>query len=113
MPLQGLTNREVEERTGKGQVNTTPRSETKTIPQIVFENVFSVFNFIILALMLFVLFFYFKNGDDRLLLDSVGIWLVGVTNIAIALYQEIKSKIALDKVSLLLKKKVTVLTRGR
>jgi cation-transporting ATPase E len=109
LPLQGLTNREVEERVRKGLVNRASRSKTKTIPLIIFENVFSVFNFIILALMLFVLYFYFKNGDNRLLLDSVGIWLVGVTNIAIALYQEIRSKIALDKVSLLLKKKVTVL----
>ncbi|MCB0722475.1 MAG: HAD-IC family P-type ATPase [Ignavibacteriae bacterium] len=113
MPLKGLTDPEVSERAGKGLINKTPRSETKTIPRILFENIFSVFNFIIFGIIIFVLIFYFKNRDDRLLLDSIGILLVGVTNTAIALYQEIKSKVALDKVSLLLKKRVVVLRNGK
>ena len=106
---QGLTAKEVQSRITQGLVNKSPKSETKTISQILTENIFSLFNFIILGIILFVLFFYFKNGDDRLLLDTLGISLVGFTTTAIALYQEIKSKIALDKVSLLLKKRVTVI----
>lgn len=112
MTPKGLTSKEVQDRISKGLINKAPKSETKTIPQILTENVFSLFNFIILGIILFVLFFYFKNGDDRLLLDTFGIALVGLTTTAIALYQEIKSKIALDKVSLLLKKKIKVIRDG-
>ncbi len=112
MTLRGLTTQEVKQRISAGQINKALKSETKSISRIVIENVFSLFNFIILGIIIFVLIFYLKNGDDRLLLDSVGIWLVGITNTAIALYQEIKSKIALDKVNLLLKKSVTVIRDG-
>lgn len=112
MTLHGLTTQEVKQRVSSGQVNKALKSETKTISRIIVENVFSLFNFIILGIIIFVLIFYLKNGDDRLLLDSVGILLVGITNTAIALYQEIKSKIALDKVNLLLKKSVTVVRDG-
>ena len=112
MTLHGLTSQEVQERISGGQVNKALKSETKTISRIIVENVFSLFNFIILGIILFVLVFYLKNRDDRLLLDSVGILLVAITNTAIALYQEIKSKIALDKVNLLLKKPVTVVRDG-
>jgi cation-transporting P-type ATPase E len=59
-----------------------------------------------------VLFFYFINKDERLLLDSIGILFIAFTNTFIAIYQEIKSKKALDKVNLLLKKRINVIRGG-
>jgi len=112
MSIRGLTSSEVQDRQKEGLVNKISKSRTKTIPEIIIENVFSLFNFIILGIIAFVIIFYFRSYDNRLLLDSVGIMLVAVINTFIAIYQEIKAKHALDKVNLLLKRNVTVIRNG-
>ena len=113
MEFEGLTSPEVKKRVSEGLSNKTAKPKTKTIPEIIIENVFSLFNFIIFGIIAFVLFFYFQNNDKRLLLDSIGILFIAVTNTFIALFQEIRSKKALDKVNLLLKKQVNVLRDGK
>jgi len=113
LEFEGLTSREVKKRVSEGLSNKTAKPKTKTIPEIIIENVFSLFNFIIFGIIAFVLFFYFQNNDKRLLLDSIGILFIAVTNTFIALFQEIRSKKALDKVNLLLKKQVNVLRDGK
>ncbi|MEO8210717.1 MAG: HAD-IC family P-type ATPase, partial [bacterium] len=70
------------------------------------------FNVIILSIIIFLLFFYFKTQDERLLLDCVGILSIAIINTFLAVFQEIKAKRALDKVSLLLKKEVNVIRDG-
>jgi len=112
LKLTGLTTSEVRDRISKGLSNKSAKPKTKTYSGIFIENVFSVFNFIIFAITLFVLFFFFKYNDVRLLLDSIGICTIGITNTFIAIYQEIKSKRALDKVNLLLKRQVCVIRNG-
>jgi cation-transporting ATPase E len=109
LEFTGLTNEEIKQRKEKGLTNKSASQKTKTYGEIIIENVFSLFNFILIGIILFVLFFYFRNGDQRLLLDTLGIILIAFTNTSISLYQETKSKIALDKVNLLLKKEVTVI----
>lgn len=54
-----------------------------------------------------------STEDDRLLLDSVGILSIAFINTFLAIFQEIKAKRALDKVSLLLKKEVIVIRNGK
>ena len=110
--IEGLTYKEVGERKAKGETNHYAGHKTKTVREIFIENIFSLFNFIILGIIVFVLIFYFKLGDERLLLDSIGILMIAVINTFIGIYQEIRSKRALDKVSLLLKKKVVVVREG-
>jgi len=110
--LKGLTKAEVTERKSKGLINKAAKTRTKTTGEIFIENIFSLFNFIILGIIAGVIFFFFKTSDQRLLLDSIGILTIAVINTAIAITQEIKSKRALDKVNLLLKRKVTVLREG-
>ncbi len=110
--LKGLTNAEVNERKSKGLINKAAKARTKTIREIFIENIFSLFNFIILGIIAGVIYFYFKTSDQRLLLDSIGILTIAIINTAIAITQEIKSKRALDKVNLLLKRKVRVLREG-
>ncbi len=107
--MVGLTSAEVQERISKGLQNKSSKTKTKTFSQIVFGNLFSVFNLVILSIILFLLIFYFKTGDKNLLLDSIGTSFVATLNILIAIVQEIKAKRALDKVSLLLKREVTVI----
>jgi cation-transporting P-type ATPase E len=112
LELTGLTSDEVKERLDKGLSNHSLKPKTKTINEIFVSNIFSLFNYIIFGIIAFVLFFYFRNKDERLLLDSIGILTIAFTNTFIAIYQEIKSKKALDKVNLLLKRRINVIRGG-
>ncbi|MBK8382838.1 MAG: HAD-IC family P-type ATPase [Ignavibacteria bacterium] len=112
MDIQGLSSKEVSERIAAGLQNKASKPKTKTIREIFIENIFSVFNLVILAIIIFLLYFYFSTTDKRLLLDSIGILTIALLNTFLAIYQEIKAKHALDKVNLLLKKEVTVIRDG-
>ncbi len=111
--ITGLTSAEVKDRFAKKLYNRSTQTKTKTIREILLENVLSVFNFIIGMIILFFLFFYLRTFDTRLLLDPVGIFMTAFINTMIGIYQEIKAKRILDRVNLLLKKNVTVVREGR
>ena len=111
--ITGLTSAEVKDRFAKKQYNTSSKTKTKTIGEILIENVLSVFNFIIGLIIIFFAFFYLRSFDSRLLLDAIGIFMVAFINTMISIYQEIKAKKVLDKVNLLLKKNVTVVRDGQ
>jgi cation-transporting ATPase E len=113
LELTGLTSEQVRERTSKGLRNVASVTRTKRVQEIIFENLFSIFNFIVLLVVVFLLFFYFRTRDDRLILDSIGVLTIALINTILAIWQEIKAKRALDKVSLLLEKKVTVIRDGQ
>ena len=113
MELKGLNSEEVRKRISEGQVNTAPADKSKSVSSIIVTNVFSVFNYIIAFIVLAILFFYFQTKDINLILHSVGVFTIAITNTAIAIFQEIRAKKALDKVSLLLKKQVTVVRDGQ
>ncbi len=112
MKLTGLTSEQVRERISKGLRNVTSATRTKRVQEIIFENLFSIFNLIVLLVVVFLLFFYFRTRDDRLILDSIGVLMIALINTVLAISQEIKAKRALDKVSLLLERKVTVRRDG-
>jgi cation-transporting ATPase E len=113
LELTGLTSEQVRERVAKNLNNVTSKARTKRTQEIVFENLFSIFNLIVLLVIVFLLFFYFRSRDDRLILDSIGVLMVALINTVLAIWQEIKAKRALDKVSLLLERKVTVRRDGQ
>jgi cation-transporting ATPase E len=113
LELTGLNNAEVSQRELEGLVNKTAKGKSKNISEIFIENIFSVFNYIIAFIMGAILFFYFRTDDINLILDSIGVFTIAVTNTAIAIFQEIRAKRALDKVSLLLKKRVMVVRDGK
>lgn len=110
--LSGLTQNQVEQRVSQGFVNHATRTPGRTQTEIFLQNIFSVFNGIILLVIGFVLFFYLRTQDFRLVLDSVGIFSVALLNTVIAIFQELRAKSALDKVNLLLKRNVNVLREG-
>src|SRR2546427_288342 len=112
MDKKGLTASEVADRISRGMQNKASETKSKKVNEILLENIFSVFNFIVLSIMFFLLVFYMRSEDRRLLLDSVGILFVAVVNTLIAIVQEVRAKRALDKVSLLLKKQVNVIRDG-
>ena len=112
MEQNGLSTEEVNERISKGLQNKSSKQNTKSIREIFIENIFSVFNLVILSIILFLVYFYITTSDSRLFLDSIGILTIALINTSLAVFQEIKAKQALDKVSLLLKKEVTVIRNG-
>lgn len=113
MQFNGLTEEEVRERISKGLQNRSSKPKTKTLREIFIENLFSVFNLVILSIIIFLLYFYLSTSDSRLLLDSIGILSIAFLNTFLAIYQEIKAKHALDKVNLLLKNEVIVMRDGK
>ena len=111
--ITGLSSQQVQERIGKGLQNKAAGAKTKTVKQILVENIFSVFNLIILSIVVFLLVFYITSGDRRLIFDSIGALMVAIINTLIAVVQEIRAKRALDKVHLLLKNEVNVIRDGK
>ena len=100
----GLSQEEVEARIKEGKVNHDTSTPTKSIKRIFAENIFTLFNFtnIILAIAVFLV------GSYKNLLFLIIIY----TNAAISIIQEIKSKKAIDKLSVLAQVKVNALRDG-
>ncbi len=113
MEIKGLTNEEVNERKRKGLSNKTSKIKSKTLTEIIVENLFSVFNIIIFLVVLFLFYFYLRSHDNRLLMDSIGVTVVAFVNTILAIFQEIRAKKALDKVSFMLQKTTVVLRDGK
>jgi cation-transporting P-type ATPase E len=110
--ITGLNSAEVATRYEAGQYNKPVQSGTRSVRRIFFNNIVSVFNIIIGLIILFLLAFYFGTKDQRLLLDAIGVFSVACFNTAIAIFQEVKAKRALDEVNLLLKREVNVIRDG-
>lgn len=103
--LVGLTDSEVKRRIEDGKVNISSNIKTKSIKRIFCDNLFTLFNLInviLLAALIFV-------GSHKNML-FIG---VVIANIVIGIVQEIRSKISVDKLTILSEKKVTVLRNGK
>ncbi|MBQ1314300.1 MAG: cation-translocating P-type ATPase [Clostridia bacterium] len=102
---QGLTAAQVRERKQNGYANVSNEKNTKSVSDIIKSNVFTYFNgvFIVLAILMF----------------SVGAWkncaflFVVLTNTLIGIIQELRSKQAVDKLTILAEGKVTAIRDGR
>ncbi len=98
--LHGLTQEEVDSRVKHGLVNKKAESGTKTKEEIIKENVFTPFNAIFLVLA-FLLLIAGKFSD----MTFLG---VVIANTAIGTFQQLKSKEAVDKLTILSSRKYTV-----
>ena len=97
----GLTMKQVESRFIDNLVNYDTTVPTKSIKQIIFSNIFTLFNLINLILALFVLLVgSYKN-----------LFFLGVIfcNIVIGIIQEIRSKKTIDKLSVIASTKSKIL----
>ena len=103
--IRGLSSAEVAARRQQGKVNRPPSSPTKTVGQIVRDNLCTYFNlvFVVLALML----------------AAVGSWLnmgfLGVVfcNTVIGIGQQLRAKKTIDELTLVAARKVRCLRDGR
>ena len=103
--ITGLTDREIEERKEKQLVNYDTTVPTKSIKKILFDNFFTLFNFINLILGLAV--FLVGSYKNMLFLGVV------IINTAISTIQEIHSKRVVDKLSIIASSKAKVIRNGK
>ncbi len=102
---QGLTGRQVEERISHGAVNHAVKPDSPTLKDIVKENVFTYFNLIFFIMSILVL----AVGSYR----DLTFLPVVVSNACIGIFQEWRSKKALDKLTLLAAPKAQVIRDGQ
>lgn len=101
----GLNSIAVDKRINEGKINISNNKKSKSYYQIIFDNIFTLFNLLNLILAILVAFTgSFKN------LFFIGIVIL---NILIGIIQEIRAKKILDKITLLVSNKVKVLRDGK
>ncbi|MGN0679102.1 MAG: HAD-IC family P-type ATPase, partial [Oscillospiraceae bacterium] len=100
----GLSEEEARRRVENGQSNSGFTAKTKSISQILFENIFTLFNLI--NIVLAALVFFVGSFRNALFIGVV------VCNTAIGIYQEIRAKRAIDKLSVISEPKAEVLRDG-
>lgn len=103
--IKCLTHEEVEEKIKQGKSNKVKIKTNESIFKILRKNIFTYFNFIFLILTILLITSHsYRN------LTFLGII---ITNILIGIIQQIRSKITLDKLSLLDKNKYIVIRDGK
>lgn len=101
----GLSSAEVEALKSSGLVNVTSNKSYKSVGNIIFDNVFTYFNLI-----------YFALGFCLLLVGSykdMFFLFVIILNIFIGIFQQIRSKIKIDKLTLISSLKCLVVRDGK
>ena len=102
---KGLSDEEVISRYNTGDVNYNTNVKTKTIGQIIFTNLFTLFNMLNLSLGLCI--FLVKSYKNLLFLGVV------TCNTLISIIQEIRSKKAIDKLSIINSPVANVIRNGK
>ncbi len=103
--INGLTNREVEEKIALGKVNKINFETSESISTIIKKNIFTYFNVIFMILAILVIF----AGAFR----NLTFLIVVTINVLIGNFQQIRSKMVLDKLSLLDKCKYSVIRNSK
>ena len=103
--LSGLSEAEAAERKAGGLVNTPVKPPSKTVPQIIFSNVFTYFNLVYTIFAVILL----SVGSYR----DLGFMGVILCNTFIGAFQELRSKQVLDKLNVLHAPTALVLRGGK
>jgi cation-transporting ATPase E len=100
----GLTDEQVAERVRAGQVNANADVKTKSVWQILCEHTFTLFNAVNVAMAALVV----STGSYK----NVAFMAVVASNLVIGVFQEIRAKRKVDRLSILTAKDVCVLRAG-
>lgn len=103
-PDTGLTAQQVAERVAQGKVNADADVKTRSIPQIFQQNICTLFNLVNVIIAIAI----FWTGEYKNML-FMGVILC---NIVIGIYQEIRSKLTIDKLSVITSSKAHVVRDG-
>ena len=101
----GLSSEQVAKLTSEGKINGTPDSPTKSVGEIIRTNTLTFFNLV--NVILGVLVLLTGSLKNCLFLGVI------ICNTVIGIFQEIRAKKVIDKLSLISAPKVTVLRDGR
>ena len=101
----GLTSAEVEQRIAEGKVNINTELKTKSVRELILENLLTLFNLINLILAILVII----AGS----LKNLTFLAVVVLNTGIGVVQSLRSKRMVDKLTLLATKKAVCIRDGR
>lgn len=101
----GLSAQEVQDRAAKGLINTETEKKTKSIKEIIFSNVFTLFN--ILNFVIFVLIMLTGSYKNGLFICII------LCNLVIGIIQEIKAKRTIDAISIVTSPTTQVIRDGR
>ncbi len=103
--LNGLTREEVKQKVEEGKVNCKPDAEKTSIKDIIFRNVFTLFNFVNLILVIAIIIVgSYKNAV---------FFLVAIWNTVIGIINEVRAKKIIDKMTLISQKKQKVIREGQ
>ena len=103
--ITGLSDKDVEEQIQKGNINKLPKDNLKTNKQIIFDNVFTLFNLYNFIIALFLI--YVKAYTN------VFFFLIITINVLIGIVQEIHGRNLVKKLTILNKSKTTVIRNGK
>ena len=103
--FKGLSQNEVLKRIQDGKTHFVESKSTKTYQEIIINNIFTFFNFI--NIILFACIIFVGSYRNTLFISVV------FFNTLTGIYQEIKAKKTLDKLSILTKQKIEVLRDNR
>ena len=106
---KGLTKNQVEERIKQGYTNVNDDSKGKSIFEIIISNVFTAFNILYFIIAIILIFIDIKNNEG---FSNLFFLILVVTNTLIGIFQEIKSKITVDKLKILSSPHATVIRDG-
>ena len=102
--LLGLSDEEVNRRIKQNLINTQPGNLTRSVKDIVKDNVITLFN--ILNLVLAVTIIIMGEWKNAIFIG------VAITNTVIGIYQELKFKKTIDELTILAENKVSVIRNG-
>ena len=100
----GLTQTQVNERIEKNQTNATPNNNVKTYKSIFFENIFTFFNLLVTAVTISLICVDAWSNCMSFVIMAV--------NTGIGIFQEIRAKKTIEKLSLLTAPSVKVVREG-
>lgn len=109
-PATGLTAEEVAERVREGKINGEQTVRTKSVAQILRSNILTFFNFIFVVLAV-ILAFFVDDGIEGV--GNFGFLILIVFNTLVGIFQELRAKRTMDKLSLLSAPKAVVLRDGK
>lgn len=106
---KGLSAAEVQARIDAGKVNGEQTVRTKSVLQILRSNIVTYFNFVFVVLAVILAFFVPRGVEG---IGNFGFMILIVLNAAIGIFQELRAKRTIDKLSLLSAPKAVVVRDG-
>ncbi len=103
---KGLTDKQIEERKANNQVNVKGKQYSKSVADIIFSNLFTVFNLLCVGCVVALLFVNASFFNYTFVITYL-------FNVTIGIVQEIRAKQSIEKLSIMNEPTATVLRKGK